>query len=333
MAQVVLGIGSSHSPLLALDGEEWAHRARDDLRSKALNLSDGRWLAYPDLLAETNGRYADIATLETFRHQSAAAQRALDGLADQLEAANPDVVVIIGDDQEELYSPKNIPAIGVFYGDEVATHVPPFMKRDNVPLWAQKVAEGWAVDTIHHFPGAPKFALDLIEGLLERSVDIAACGEVSDPERAGFGHAFGFIVQRLFRRQIPIVPILLNTYYPPNVLSSTRCYAVGQALRGAIEASAENLRVAVIASGGLSHFVVDEDLDRAVIKALAEGDARFLSSIPRPALNAGSSEILNWVLAAGALEGMPLRSVEYFPIRRTPAGTGVGVAFAVWSDA
>jgi OH-DDVA oxygenase len=47
-------------------------------------------------------------------------------------------------------------------------------------------------------------------------------------------------------------------------------------------------------------------------------------------LNSGSSEILNWVLAAGAMGPLPLSWCEYQPVYRTPAGTGVGVAFAVW---
>ena len=56
-----------------------------------------------------------------------------------------------------------------------------------------------------------------------------------------------------------------------------------------------NLRVAVMASGGLSHFVVDEEIDRATLKALAEKDVDGLRSLPREKLRSGTSEILNWV--------------------------------------
>jgi hypothetical protein len=54
---------------------------------------------------------------------------------------------------------------------------------------------------------------------------------------------------------------------------------------------------------------------------------------PRPALNSGSSEILNWILVAGALDDFAVRSVRYLPLFRTPAGTGVGAAFVVWGPA
>jgi hypothetical protein len=175
--------------------------------------------------------------------------------------------------------------------------------------------------------------MELIKGLIDENFDIATCSRVDDASVAGFGHAYGFIIKRLFRgRTIPVVPILLNTYYGPNVPSAARCHDLGIALQRVIEASASKLRVAVIASGGLSHFVVDEALDHQVLDAIGTGDHATLRSIPRGALNSGSSEILNWIVTAGAVQGLPLRWKEYYPLYRTPAGTGVGAGFAVWGN-
>lgn len=329
MARIVLGLGSSHTPLLTLPAEEWAHRAAADYANPELNLSDGRRVTYGQLQAEVGDRYGDVVSVEALRRKAELSQAALDRLADALEAAAPDVVVIVGDDQEELFSAANQPAIAVFYGEEVATSDK--FGAEELPGWMRTVGEGYMMDDVHVLPGAPRLALDVIQGLLDRDVDVAVSSRVEDASKAGFGHAYGFIVNRLFRgRRIPVLPVLLNTYYPPNVPSASRCHDIGRALKGALEASAADLRVAVIASGGLSHFVVDEVLDRRVIEGLQEGHAHILRAIPRGALNSGSSEILNWVLAAGALEGLPLTWCEYQPIYRTPAGTGIGVAFAVW---
>jgi hypothetical protein len=44
MARIVLGIGTSHTPLFTLDNSEWRHRAQADFNNPRLNLSDGRWL-------------------------------------------------------------------------------------------------------------------------------------------------------------------------------------------------------------------------------------------------------------------------------------------------
>jgi len=332
MARIVLGIGSSHTPLLALPASEWTHRAAADYANPQLNLSDGRLLSYDELLTEVGALYDGQISDQELERKAALCQVALDRLADALEAAAPDVVIIVGDDQGELFGPANQPAIAVFHGDEVVTS--DRFGADDVPDWMRAVGAGYMMDSIHTLPGAPVLALQVIQGLLDRDIDIAACARVEDPRKAGFGHAYGFIVKRLLRgRPVPVLPILLNTYYPPNVPSARRCHDIGRALRGAIEASPSDLKVAIVASGGLSHFVVDEALDQRVIAGLAPGQAELLRAIERGALNSGSSEILNWVLTAGAVEGLALNWCEYQPIYRTPAGTGVGVAFAVWSGA
>src|SRR5690606_6816650 len=146
--------------------------------------------------------------------------------------------------------------------------------------------------------------------------------------------AFCCVAAPLFRgRAIPVRPVLRNTRVPPHVPTAARCFAVGQAIRDVVQASPSDLRVAIVASGGLSHFVVDEVLDRGVIDAIQAQDAQALRAIPRCALNSGSSEILNWVVTAGALHGTAVQMAEYYPLQRTPAGTGVGAGFVVWRDA
>jgi hypothetical protein len=330
VARIILGLGASHSPLMALEGARWTERSRDDMRNLKLNMSDGRYISYDQLAAETGAPWGAEATEKRFNELEVASQAALDRLAAALEAAAPDVVVIVGDDQTELFDHANLPALSVFHGSEVVMH--PMQMTEATPDWRRTVAAGYAMDEAHVFPGHPALARTIIAGLMERDFDVAVSDRVADPVRAGFGHAYGFIIHRLFkRRRIPVVPVLLNTYYPPNVPSPKRCLDLGRALRAVIESSPEPLRVAIAASGGLSHFVVDEALDRSIVSALQSRHHDVLARLPVPALNAGSSEIRNWIVTAGSVEGLSCDWVEYHPIRRTPAGTGVGVAFALWS--
>lgn len=327
MAEIVLAICTSHSPILTLSGEEWHNRAAADLANPALTTADGQTFTYAEFAAQRGEPYADIATAETFVQIEARCQQHLDRLAAEIERAAPDVVIIVGDDQNELYRPGNMPAIALFYGEAVVTH----RFGDDLAEWMQTVARGYAMDATHVFPGHPALARELIDGLIERGVDLAVCNDVPNPEEAGFGHAFGFPVERLFGgRVLPIVPLVLNTYYPPNVPSAARCYDIGVMLRETIEALPGALKIAILGSGGLSHFVVEEALDRRVIDNLS-GGAELLRSLPREALREGSSEILNWVLTAGAASGLPLRWSVYEAVRRTPAGTGIGLGFAYWS--
>lgn len=329
MTKIVLGLGASHSPLMALEGKRWSERARDDMRNQHLNMSDGRYISYDQLAAETGAPWSEVATEAKFDELEARSQGALNRLAAALAQAAPDVVVIVGDDQAELFGPANMPALSVFHGAEIVMH--PLKVTDSTPAWRRTVAAHNAMDAAHAFPGHPDLALAIISGLIEREFDVSAASRVADPANAGFGHAYGFIIARLFgKRRIPVVPVLLNTYYAPNVPTPKRCLDLGRALRDVIEAYPEPLRVAVAASGGLSHFVVDEALDLGIVAALRDGNHGVLAKLPVTALNSGSSEIRNWIVVAGMAESLRNEWIEYLPIRRTPAGTGIGAAFALW---
>src|SRR5690242_550816 len=122
MAQLVIGIGTSHTPMLISDSALWARRARDDMRAQNLYDTEGRLCSYAKLSEQVKDRYAEEATLENFSRKAAAAQNALNRLAAELDAANPDVVIVVGDDQLELFSLANIPAFSIFYGDKIITH-------------------------------------------------------------------------------------------------------------------------------------------------------------------------------------------------------------------
>jgi 3-O-methylgallate 3,4-dioxygenase len=129
---------------------------------------------------------------------------------------------------------------------------------------------------------------------------------------------------------VPIVPVALNTYFPPNQPRPRRCYELGKAIRAAVRASKRGTRVGIVASGGLSHFTVDEELDRGLLDACKRNDGEALSSIPVEKLNSGSSEIRNWITVAGAASHLKVEWQEYIPCYRSAAGTGCGMGFSVW---
>ena len=150
-------------------------------------------------------------------------------------------------------------------------------------------------------------------------------------EGRSIGHAYTFVRRRLLsQKSIPMVPVFVNCFFPPNKPTPARCYEFGKALRKAIESWGEDKRVAIIASGGLSHFKLDEKLDEIVIDAFKSGDEEAIKAIPREKLEGASGEILNWIVAAGALEDRKIDYLEYVAGYRSPAGTGVGMTFATW---
>jgi hypothetical protein len=330
MSKIVLGIGTSHSPLLVIDPSDWLERGKDDRKRKEFCLTDGRTISYDALAAEVHEQHAACATLEIFETQARTAHAALDHLAEALDDVRPDVLVIIGDDQEELFSRAHLPALAIYTGACVVMH-PKNEVSPDLPQWYRKANIGYSMDQAHLHRGAPELASHLVESLITDGVDVSVATAVEDPRKAGFGHAFGFIIERLCKGiTIPIVPVMLNTYYPPNVPTPARCYDVGKALAKAIHTAPGSLRVVVVASGGLTHFHTDEAFDTTVLKAMHEHDAVALKSLPVKALRSGNSEILNWVMAAGALEELAVDFEQYIPVRRTPAGTGVGLGFVIW---
>lgn len=329
MAKIVLGVGTSHTPLFTLASTDWQHRSAADRANQALNLSEGRLLTYEELLAEVGPIYEETARPAELERKAALCEKALDRLASEIEAARPDVVLIVGDDQGELFGPSNQPALAICHNDALMTS--DAFGRKGSPDWVLQMGKGYMMDERRIIIGHAEFALKMITGLVDKGVDVATVAEIPKDSRAGLGHAFGFVVKRLLGpRKIPIVPILLNTYYPPNVPTAARCHDIGALMREVIEEEGSDLRVAIIASGGLSHFVVDEALDRSVIEAFEKRDHAVLRTLPRCALNSGSSEILNWVMAAGAVDSIPVKWSAYLPLYRTPAGTGVGAGFVVW---
>jgi 3-O-methylgallate 3,4-dioxygenase len=131
---------------------------------------------------------------------------------------------------------------------------------------------------------------------------------------------------------IPHVPVFVNTFYPPNQPPAHRCYAFGQALGHAIASWPEDINVAVIASGGMTHFVIDESFDRMVLEAMQEGDVATLAGLPEEMFQSGTSEIKNWITVAGIMAhaGLTMKLIDYVPCYRSEAGTGSAMGFAQW---
>jgi len=328
MADIVIGIASSHTPQLSSGVDMWPDHAARDQRYSLLG-KDARFHTYEETLAGADPGIARELEPDVWERKYQRAQAAVESLAAALKAAAPDVALVIGDDQRELFVDDGIPAFACFTGTELVDMSPEPEAFAQLPRGIQ--AAYWAVhgeqQGTHHV--AQELSAHVAERLALADFDLT----VFTRQSAGrtLGHAFTFPRYRLgLPADTPVVPVFVNTYYPPNVPSAARCYRLGQELRRAVEAWAPGARVAVIASGGLTHFVIDEALDRGVLDSIAAKDADGLAGIPREKLRSGNSEILNWIAAAGALEGLTPTVVDYVPGYRTPAGTGTGMAFARW---
>lgn len=332
MAEIVLGLGTSHSPQLSIPPELWADHAERDKRSTNLYDRGGRPTNYEELLAVADPSIQKELAPEKWRRRHAAVQEGIAKVGEVLTKVSPDILLIVGDDQHEFFHDDNMPALSVYWGETIAGSFPPYPEGTPVSLTAANWAR-YELDAEREYPVASDLGRHIVTYLTEHQFDVAQSNQTPSGSRTrGMGHAFGHVYKRIMKGAIiPVVPIMLNDYYPPNQPTPKRCYSLGQALRGAVEAWDSDARVAVIASGGLSHIIIDEELDQTVIKAMENNDGGVLASLPTALLNGGTSEIRNWIVAAGAVEHLRWKLFDYVPCYRSPAGTGCGAAFAQWS--
>jgi hypothetical protein len=328
MAEIVFGVGASHSPLLNSPAEDYAKHAEIDAAGRKLLDKEGKPATYAEILAKADPSIKDQISDRVIEERVEACTSNIERLDRELTEANLDALIIIGDDQNEQYSDDNMPAILIYRGETIVNN--PLNMPDDAPaFWRHARSQFHTKDEPIEYPVEKGLAEHLIDELMNDEFDIAQSVRLSDPH--GEGHAFGYVHQRLMTEKVvPIVPVALNTYFPPNQPRPARCYALGQAIAKAVRSWNGDKRVGILGSGGLSHFVVDEDLDRAVMKACKDGDAEALKSIDPKLLNSGTSEIRNWITVAGACEHLKTAWQEYVPCYRSEAGTGCGMGFAVW---
>ncbi len=334
MAKVVLGMGLSHGPMLSTPPDMWHLRGEAD-RKNPKHFYRGEAYDFAKLLAARQPGFADKITPEERKKRYDACQRALDTMAAKFREVSPDAVVIVGNDQRELFRDDNTPAFLVFTGSKV----------QNIPETEEAKAKfppGIAIAEVGHCPpggaeyaGSPDLGVHLVKSLIDQEFDVSESAQLpkTDGHEHGIPHAFGFLYRRIMvDHPPPNVPVFLNAGIPNNRPKVGRCLKFGPALMKAIESWKEDAKVAVFCSGGLTHFVIDEDLDQRVLKAMKDGDEGALATVSETYLLGNTCEIRNWLPLSSGMNalGKKMTIVDYVPCYRTEAGTGNAMGFVYW---
>src|SRR6266545_7053261 len=110
MAQIVLGMGTSHSPQLNTPPDIWPDHAQRDSRNPELFVPpDGRAVPFDELVRQRGAAVAAEITPEKWQERYDACQRGIARLQRTLAAVAPDVLIMVGDDQEELFHDDLMP--------------------------------------------------------------------------------------------------------------------------------------------------------------------------------------------------------------------------------
>lgn len=339
MARIVLGIGCSHTPQLHTPAAQWDIRAQRDTEDGLPFWYHGERLAYREVLEKR--RHLDLESQTTLAVREERLQKchaAVEQLRRLFAAANPDVTIIFGNDQGELFLDDPRPAFTIMGAATFENRPRTEEQIGRLPPGIALSDAGHLPDEVVRLPGHPALAQHLYDAVNDAHCDVLYAPRQirPDPHRSqtsGMPHAYGFIYKQLMRDKVmPHVPVDTNTLYPPNRPTTRECFEFGKRVGAAIENWEEDARVCVVASGGLSHFVIDEDFDRDILDAMMSDDFERLFGYHEGYYQAGSSEIKSWIVAGGAMSGFKLAGevLDYQALYRTPAGTGSAAAFAAW---
>jgi aromatic ring-opening dioxygenase catalytic subunit (LigB family) len=247
------------------------------------------------------------------------ARRALDEMRRRLEAARPDVIVAFSNDHLLNWPINNTPEYTVGIGEE---HVGPADWYDE-----------WLALDKYRIPGHPAIARHIVNEGARRGIAFAYL------RRMQFDDGFSVPMHYLNPEgRIPLVPVSMNCTVPP-IPTPERAYHVGNHVRDLLRAYPGKERIAVVATGGLSHepggpryFWVDEEFDRWFLDLLKRGDHQALlreCTLERmeAAGSGGTAELLAWVLVLAFTAG-PADVLAYMPAIAWRSGTGM----VAWND-
>jgi 3-O-methylgallate 3,4-dioxygenase len=298
MANLIACAAMSHAPQLMLNPDYWHllnNRQRENLPDK------------PGMEKET---------VEVKWAKWNSCMAAIEKLRQRIDALNPDVLIVVGDDQHENLVDDNMPPFSVYIGTEAEASV-------SLHYLKQPRSENRTTYRIE-----ADMAKALIDGLMEAGFDPAYSRRTR--YEGGLGHAFARVLKFLNPvANCPVIPVMVNTYYPP-APAAKRCLDFGQALARVLRRFPADERVVIVGSGGLSHTKIDEKLDEEFIRALARNDLDYMAAMPSEILVEGTSEIRNWIVAAAAAD-RPGEMIEYQPLYRTTTGVGCAMGFAFWA--
>ncbi len=261
----------------------------------------------PNILLEPGREWEDFMDLHySMAPQSSASRPTLDQqkklrrdaeaafavLRNDFEQAKPDVLIVVANDQFVNFFWNNIPTFFVTVGDEVKGQ----FTRHNF-----------------HYRNHKELGKQIIRAGMEKGIDF------SFGEHIELQHTQNVPLHFLLPEpKIPILPIYVNTWVDP-APSPGRCYRVGELVRAVADDSKE--RVAILATGGLSHFPgsprigeIDETFDHKLLEVMRDGKGRSLIEYSvQDLLQAGDTEFLNWMVVIGAIGDAKAGYTAYIP--------------------
>jgi len=238
-----------------------------------------------------------------------------------MQQHTPDVVFLVFNDHATAFSLDFIPTFAIGTAAEFAP-----------------ADEGWGPRPVPQVLGHPVLASHIAQSVIQDDFDLTIVNrmDVDHGLTVPLSLLFGQPPAARFQWPCLVIPFAVNVVqYPPP--SGRRCFALGQAIRRAVESFDEDLNVQIWGTGGMSHQLqgpraglINSDWDKAFLDRLID-DPAGLAQVPHIDYmrEAGSEgiELVMWLIARGAMSdvngGAPPRVAHRFyhvPASNTAVG-------------
>jgi protocatechuate 4,5-dioxygenase beta chain len=208
-----------------------------------------------------------------------------------IEQANPDVAIVVYNDHACAFSLDIIPTFALGCAEEFAP-----------------ADEGWGPRPVPVVRGHPDLAWHIAQSVILDEFDLTIVNNM--PVDHGLTVPLSLLFGQPVQWPCRVIPLCVNVLqYPPP--TGHRCYALGKAIRKAVDAYEEDLRVVVFGTGGMSHQIhgpraglINSAFDRRFLDNLT-ADPDALARIPHieymREAGAESIELIMWLIMRGAL--------------------------------
>lgn len=235
---------------------------------------------------------ANKPSLEQQKKLRRDAEEAFAVLRADMERAKPDVLIVVANDQFVNFFWNNIPTFFVSVADEV---------------------KGQFTRHKFHYQNHKELGRAIVRAGIDKRIDFSF-GEHIELQHTQVVPLYFLLPEP----KIPILPLYVNTWVDP-APTPRRCYEVGELIRAVAERRDE--RVAILATGGLSHFPgsprigeIDTQFDHKLLEVMRQGEGKSLVDYSvQDLLHAGDSEFLNWMVVLGAIGDAKASYTTYMP--------------------
>ncbi|MDK1361698.1 class III extradiol dioxygenase family protein [Arthrobacter sp. zg-Y1219] len=238
--------------------------------------------------------------------------KAFTEVGEWLADTRPDVVVMVYNDHGASFSFDLVPTFAIGAAE-----------------FYRPADEGFGRPPIAEYPGAADLSWHIVDQVVNDGFDLTVCQSLD------VDHGFSTPMKVLFGAPanwpVKVIPLAVNVVQQPTP-TARRCYDLGQAIGRAIASYPDDVRVAVVGTGGMSHQLqgeraghINPDFDRQFLREIVE-DPGNLASLSNPEYIhlAGSegAELVMWLIMRGAMDEDVKQALSGYvvPVANTAAG-------------